>query len=350
MKTIPEFYEKHSKCSHYFKDKVAFFLIGKGGCGTVTKELSKNKIRVSSSHPYPKESRVRELQTSMTTLIVNVRDPVDRFVSAFRWRMAVLCHPDDHRERVRKGAANNPYDKCKTSTSLRKEERMLRETYGSDPSVLTEALCGGSPSRERAVEYYSSIQHSTPIAEWLDFLIGPEMLDRISDGGIRNFIALPLEKQGDDEPLFESHIQQLSLHLLQTRYDRETAVQIMKQKPRKKGSTTKKKSEHSSVKFHNSTNTTIPVALSPLGECCLTRHLQQDYRLIRTMLGDDKGGRMANAIRPLVDAHPAIQNACLWGSEEQQELYRSDLRSMLVRRARYLDVSMGNCHDAATHD
>ena len=96
---------------------------------------------------------------------------------------------------------------------------------------------------------------------------------------------------------------------------------------------------HSSTKYNNSTE---PPALTPLGECCMTRHLEDDYRLVKTMLGNGPGGG-TSGVEPLVDAHPVIQKACLWGDATQQRLCRDDLLSMLSRRAKYLDRSQGIC-------
>src|SRR5210317_365759 len=82
---------------------------------------------------------------------------------------------------------------------------------------------------------------------------------------------------------------------------------------------------HSSAKFYNN-------SLTPLGECCLARFLADDYRLIQTMLGHESD-QVNAVVEPLVGAHPILRMACSWGSdEEQQQLCRQDLRSMLMRR------------------
>lgn len=94
---------------------------------------------------------------------------------------------------------------------MRAEEKMLRETYNSDPNEIAEALCEDNPKYAQAVEDYQKILHSMPLSEWLSFLVGSEK-DKISSNGIKNVIALPMEKQqGNSETLFTHHIQQLSL-------------------------------------------------------------------------------------------------------------------------------------------
>jgi len=343
--TVPDFYKKSNRCSHIMKDAVTFLHVGKSGGGTVTRELRNNRIRISMNHPRPVSGHIRNLQKGPSrTLIINVRDPIERFVSAFRWRLVVLCKPNDERQAGKKGAAHHPLDKCKNTN--REEEQMLRETYQSDPNVLAEALCEDSPLYKDAIQDYSKILHSMTLSEWLEFLIDPSMNAEITDDGIQNFHAIPLEKQDNGETLFEQHIENISLHLLQTRYTLQKAKDLIKQKPHEVSSTGKEIWSHSSAKFQNSTNAeAVPPVLSPLGECCLARHLEQDYRLIQTMIMGDgtKQGTSNVVVEPLAEAHPVIRKACLWGSKEQQKLCQSDLKSMLLRRAQHLDRSQGNC-------
>ena len=208
------------------------------------------------------------------------------------------------------------------------------------------------------------------------------MEKRKQEGNNSNIIE---GNENQSSSLFEQHIQQLVLHLISTRYGTQLAKEILNLTPQEDvRSSHKEKLEHSSVRFYNTTATIAsasattttdnsdkereqqqqtqqspPAFLSPLGECCLARHLHQDYRLIRTMLGDTKSisaatakrkkkmksaeGPSTIALEPLLDAHPVLQKACTWGSKEQQMLCRSDLQSMLLRRAQYLDLSLGSC-------
>ena len=94
--------------------------------------------------------------------------------------------------------------------------------------------------------------------------------------------------------------------------------------------------EHSSVKIFKSTESPT---LTSRGECCLVRFLEEDYRLIRTMLGDEGG----TEVKPLNDAHPVIRKACLWGDADQRLSCQDDLHSILVQRAKHLELSQGTC-------
>jgi len=345
--TPEEFYSEDSKCWHSFKADTVLFHVGKGGGGMLHSRFGKN---IQFIHPFPQSSIKKQLQNGpLRTLIVNVRDPVDRFISAFNWRNAVLCHPNDKRQKGKAEATAQPNKFCKERSD---EEILLRETYQSNPSVLAEALCHDSPLRPLAEKDYRKIGHSRTLTEWLDFLIDPRLVEDITDDGIQHLIVLPLEKRlGANETLFEKHIDNLMLQLLQNQYGVDLGnkmTRLAQEQEVKRGETHDSRSSnkqqeqtylHSSVKFYNST----PPALTKLGECCLARHLMDDYRLIESMLGKEKERTSNSVMDPLHGSHPVVQKACSWGDEQQQQSCRGDLASMLMRRAKLLDESKGSC-------
>ena len=55
------------------------------------------------------------------TLVLNVRDPVDRFVWAFNWRTILLCKPDDDRT-SRENAREDPLRQCRMPSDGNKIE------------------------------------------------------------------------------------------------------------------------------------------------------------------------------------------------------------------------------------
>ena len=159
------------------------------------------------------------------------------------------------------------------------------------------------------------------------------------------------QKKDRNKTRFKKYVENLSFQLLQNRYGLEVANEKMKQtlgNNEKMITPESKTFLHSSTKFYNRTDSPT---MTPLGECCLARHLSNDYRLIKTMLGHntesgDQAMEVTIVTTSLVNAHPVIQNACLWGDEAQQQSCRSDLSSMLTRRAKYLDQSRGSCSSA----
>ena len=355
--TAEDFYADRRQCGHSFKADTVAFHVGKGGGGTLQKHLGLSVIWV---HPRPNQKINEQLrQGPLRTLIFNVRDPIDRFVSAFNWRVIILCHPNDERYRGRKkkgrkgkiGATRRPDEFCKEG--YEEEEILLRETYQLNPNVLAEALCDESSLQRRAKEDFLNIHHNTTLTQWLDFLIEPDLANNITDDGINEFMVLPVEKRyGANETRFERHIENARWHLLNNRYGADAVkemMQLSQQKEEKRRRKMKKNEAHlhSSSKFINSTK---PM-LTALGECCLARHLIDDYRLIQSMLGtgNTESSHFTDAgLDPLNGAHSVIQMACSWGDEQQQESCRGDLISMLSRRAKYFDTSKGSCSTIAS--
>lgn len=87
-------------CRHDLKSKVTFYHVGKGGGGSVSSKFDEYGIAKKGVHPSPSDSGIADILDGVNkTLIINVRDPVDRFVSAFDWRSLLFCSPDDKRTR-----------------------------------------------------------------------------------------------------------------------------------------------------------------------------------------------------------------------------------------------------------
>lgn len=81
--SVQEFYNKKNKCYHSMNHKAVFFHVGKAGGGTIRRELLLNKIGgIPIKHSRRSISDgIKALQSGKSqTLIINVRDPVDRFV------------------------------------------------------------------------------------------------------------------------------------------------------------------------------------------------------------------------------------------------------------------------------
>lgn len=339
--TMSEFYQNRN-CFHDLMDTTVFFHVGKGGGGTVERELQLSRIGVSISHPGPRTQDIRGLRHgSLNTLITNIRDPVDRFVSAFYWSIEMYCTP----------TSKNP--KCQEPANYDlqvPEYLLLTQKYKSNVNALAEALCEDSPYHREATDEFASMWlygHKRPLSSWLQFLIDPSMEGSLSDPasgkGIQNFIAIPMEKQNNEQYLFNQHIQRLTFHLVAERYGEQRARDIILSRPEDTDDEAMHNMEHHAPK------TTL---LSPLGECCMARQFQADYQLIQTMLlkdyDDGPSTTTASFVMPLVYAHPVVRKACSWGSGEQQELCKSDLSSMISRRARYLDQSLGTCSDVVS--
>jgi hypothetical protein len=78
-----------------------YFHQGKTGGGAVGYMGEKYRLNLRNVHPTINEKSVQDLMNGpLTSLIFTVRDPVDRFVSMFNWRLLTLCHPGDKRKKT----------------------------------------------------------------------------------------------------------------------------------------------------------------------------------------------------------------------------------------------------------
>jgi len=313
---------------HSFWNETIFFHVGKAGGGTVKAELSKLRVEVPAIHPAPSVRHTKRLHQNETTIVINIRDPVDRFVSAFVWmyRGISLCYPIDKRHT---GAQAKHHNVCNRDSTA--EEKKLWDKYQGDPNNLAEALCEDSPDQVQAVKDYEKITHSHSLSHWLN----SHELSTINR--INNIMALTLETQeGNNTHSLEQQTRDLALYLLEKRYGKKSANEILVQSQSAESQAENEGHLHSTKEINTKHRT-----LSSKGECCLARHLANDYDLIYTMLGEKSG--KAPILKSQTNIHPMVSRACSWGSNHQQKLCQSDLRSMLMRRLGHLDISKGTC-------
>lgn len=201
----------------------------------------------------------------------------------------------------------------------------LEGKYNSDPNTLAAALCSEDKSSEEyrlASDMYQHLRHGRKLIDWLGFLLDPSAT---TSRGIKSLVVLPNEGGHLDE-LIDSYI----LHLLQEKYGQDVGSYMHKfylqpiDTPHKDY-------------IHSTSSLQVP-PLTTYGECCMARYLEDDYQLLRIMIGNDADSGMANSF------HPVLREACTsWGTVEQQQMCLEDLGSMIQRRAMYLDRSKGTC-------
>jgi hypothetical protein len=286
----------------------------------------KYHIRLREDHPTIQDKSIADLMNGpLTTLFFTVRDPVERFVSMFHWRLLTLCHPGDTRKEsmISQAYANRPDRYC-YPTRLH-QEKTLRVTYNADPNTMAEALCQDSPNYQQAVRDVTKINHSMTIAQWLQLLIDPMMARNITSRGLQNFAVIPLTSD------FESDIEALFSELLRKRYGNDIldTMPSADQSDDKHIKRTKNSLSHSSQKHSKDK----PRELTDLAECCLTRYYQRDYQVIQSMLGNNE--KNDTIFQTIDGAHPIIATACDWGDDSQRESCKAALRSMIMKRKLY---------------
>ena len=328
--TIPEFYgttclppagscmrNNANYCETDNINELVFFHVGKGGGGTVEYKLRNAHISFGNCHPRPFQKFINELiseEETLNTILIDVRDPVDRFVSTFKWDL-IFTPPD----------LKSFHLKTFLDGYIGSRKERLEGKYNSDPNTLAAALCSEDKSSEEyrlASETYQQLRHGTKLIDWLGFLLDPSAT---TSKGIKSLVVLPNEGGHLDE-LIDSYI----LHLLQEKYGQDVGSYMHKfylqpiDTPHKDY-------------IHSTSSLQVP-PLTTYGECCMARYLEDDYQLLSIMIGNDVDSGMANSF------HPVLREACTsWGTFEQQQMCLEDLGSMIQRRAMYLDRSKGTC-------
>lgn len=149
--------------------QAVFLHMGKAAGGTIferTRDVWKTRIK--ECHP-----RLCPLATQYpneTALIISLRDPIDRWLSAFYWRLYVVCDPDGDHRQVNHGASHDPTKFCK-----RKPRRDINLLFGSefhrDANQLAQALCSARNTtlQTLARQTMQQVHHAQIwITDWLD--------------------------------------------------------------------------------------------------------------------------------------------------------------------------------------
>jgi len=150
--------------------------LGKSGGGTVWDELKLWKIdKVHRCHPNPGpcKDKIRKAKS----LLISIRDPVERFVSAFNWRSLLVCKDfNETRTKGHQSALRNPIKHCKPMKN--KEKNILLYKYKSNVNNLAMALC--KKQNKGAIKDVKHIQHAKySLSDWLH----PSGIWHNSEGG-----------------------------------------------------------------------------------------------------------------------------------------------------------------------
>lgn len=154
------------------RDQVTFLHIGKAGGGSVVEEFHRAGVHVDECHPRPcSPQRTREQVRDRTLLLVSIRDPVDRFVSAFYYAVLVLCRQDDDRRRPHRRFWDDPRTRCARRRHHKRDVHLVFHVYQANVSLLAADLCAPAAQpvrRRRARRTVRSLEHlQHGITDWL---------------------------------------------------------------------------------------------------------------------------------------------------------------------------------------
>lgn len=241
--------------------------------GTVRERTGADwNISFPQIHPRP---RLRQTQEELgnknrTAIFISLRDPVDRFVSSFYWRLLISCDPEGD-TRSPGNAPNNPGKYCTHRVSEREQE-ILFYRYNRDANELASALCSTNVTKAKlAANDMKRIEHTRhTIVDWLGWNL------TVYEDKLFPIVLEPsydFKSQVDDVIRWAYNISRFedeSLFL-----QRQAAVYTNDCiSSRKKA----EKQAEGGSRQHSSSS--IKQSLSERNELCVARHFSSDYELL----------------------------------------------------------------------
>lgn len=240
--------------------------IGKAGGGTVSAVFNALNKRQKKFHA----PRQRYPNTDGHVFLVTIRDPVDRFVSAFHWAGRVACQSNDTREVATKENWHRyNYTELGIKSMCKPETNLVDSKYNFNVNNLAEALCEkGEEKYVKQIEHmkYSIVDYISKLLNERErtsfkFMVMEPEYDFLSQilSAIEVVVNMTIKENGSLIPkkLREHLYEKKPLDFLD---DRQHSSQI----------------NISSVAITNE-------PLTALGACCVARHYETDYQLLEEL-------------------------------------------------------------------
>jgi hypothetical protein len=247
-----------------------FLHVGKAGGGSIEHRAAfKWHIALCRCHPDP----CPRLVDGSSHYLINIRDPIDRFVSIFNWRMLVLCHPNgDPRTPVAVGAFQDTEHLCEMEMpSNRDEIRALFYTYQADVNRLAESLCPATEASLDAEPDLVLIRHMPTLMDWLgaDWRnFHPKLFPIIQDGSV------DFDQQVDDAMVWLYN---------ETRFERQEDFDVRANKALQFQTELSEYEETAAAIDHRHSSGVHP-KLTKDAERCLARRFQDEYQILKEMV------------------------------------------------------------------
>lgn len=230
-------------------------------------------------------------------VLVNVRDPVARFVSAFDWAAALLCKERNETRKASTGAFNDPGTRCKPHTRKEgvnsdEELHMIMNKYAKNANNLAESLCTSPAEAQHDV---GIILHAKD--HLVDHLGGAQFFAAAVSDNV-TFYVIPLLEAPKSERTFFPFIDS-AFRALTDDYRR------IKRKRNQDPNADRLPSKHSSVAWGT------PSVLSSKGKCCVARFYEEDYKILPKLAEAGCRGSLAeNCTTALLDMARAYDDGC----------------------------------------
>lgn len=241
--------------------------MGKAGGGTVRAVFEALKIKFIQIH-VAKNKYPRSLVDKGRMFLVTIRDPVDRFISAFNYIGRVYCHNNDTREVLTKENRIRYNLTEKGIQSMCKDDKNIIESrYNFNVNKFAEALC--DEEEKKYVKMISHMKYS--ITDFLGTLL--------KEHDMSSFKFMIMEPEYDFLLQIKSALEvvvNMTQHEKQLEIPEPIQQYLYKNVPRNI-------SEDYLHKSQSSTNTQINQPISNLGACCVARYYEKDYKLLEEL-------------------------------------------------------------------
>jgi len=277
---VKDLLEIDTSCSHYYNkgspvirakaphlsldnSLYKFLHPGKSGGGTFDLRVRRLwNIGIHQCHPEP-----CFVSSGDMTVFITIRDPIDRFVSAFNWRIVILCEQGT-------AAFDDPDHICFKNDCVHcRENEILFNTYNRNVSKLAEALCSNNEEVKRqAEEDLVFIKHAKySLVDWLQ-----------NEKNWEQLVPVVLEKPFDLNKQIDEAVQyaQQQTHFEDLFTFHQRNEMVCRKDKQETNDDKIKETEH--FMEHSSSEQHFP-PLSNLGKKCLAQYYAKDYSLIQTL-------------------------------------------------------------------
>jgi len=145
--------------------------VGKAGGTTAHHRLNNNmywNFNYDSQHPFP----TQEAPKDYVAAAINIRDPIDRFISSYYFQQKGICQPGD----TRKPSPKNPHawtrlKKLCIPHSEEMQELLFSQTYNRSASGLAHALGSSNATKQTLAEsHLAMLDHARiKLVDWLHY-------------------------------------------------------------------------------------------------------------------------------------------------------------------------------------
>jgi len=178
---------------------------GKSGSGTALERFQLSNIKFDFCHPLPCINQTRDAES----VFITIRDPVERFVSAFNWRSLLICNDFNETRQRGRSRANYPMEYCDERVE---EKEIIHHKYKKNVNNLAMALCQQHHHKE-AITDVDKISHAKySLSDWLQ----PSKIWHNSEGESK-LLPLVLESGYD----FKNQIDESIRFVFSHNYDAE---------------------------------------------------------------------------------------------------------------------------------